>query len=487
MNIDREFASREIIPSILKTGRWSGEILVRHKDGSAFPVGLSTALIKDDLGDPIAMVGIIRDVSERKWAEDELRKHRERLQDLVDERTLELTAANERLQQEIVEREKVEEELLRAQKLESLGTMAGGIAHDFNNLLASVLGNIQLAKLDIPQTDQVYRQLTEAEQASLRARDLTQQLLTFAKGGTPVKSVTSVAALIRETAGFTLRGSSVRYDLQIPDELWPIEADEVQMTQVVNNLLINADQAMPNGGTITVKCEDIMLDAAAFPSLAAGKYVKVTITDRGTGIPQEHIAKVFDPYFTTKQRGSGLGLAVTYSIVKNHGGHISLESVLGKGTTFHLYLPATDKKLTPPAKESEYLRTGKGRVLVMDDEETILTTMRDILTRLGYEVTFAREGAEVVELYRNAMGERGTPFDVVIMDLTIAGGMGGKDAVKKLLEIDPRVKAIVSSGYPKDPVMSEYRQYGFSGVVAKPFRIRELSEVVYRVMNDPAS
>ena len=487
MNVDKDFASRVIVPCIRTEGRWSGEIMVLHKDGTEFPVWLSTALINNDKDEPIAMIGIVRDMTERKRVENELRDHRERLLDLVDERTIELTAANVRLKREIAEREKVEGDLLRAQKLESLGILAGGIAHDFNNLLASVMGNVSLAKLDIPPADRAHRHLAEAEQASLRARDLTQQLLTFSKGGTPVKTVASLAELIRESAGFALRGSRVRHELQLPDDLWLIEADEAQMTQVINNLLINADQAMPEGGVITVSCENVTLDAQAVPPLEAGKYVLVTIADRGTGIPKEHLAKVFDPYFTTKQRGSGLGLAVTYSIINKHGGHITLESTLGKGTTFRLYLPATEKKLLPARAEAETITTGRGRVLVMDDEETIRTTMRDILVRLGYEVAFAEDGAEAIELYRNAMGKRGTPFDVVIMDLTIAGGMGGKEAVKKLIEIDPNVKAIVSSGYSKDPVMAEYKQYGFSGVIAKPFRIKDLSEVVHRVINGPAS
>ena len=487
MNVDPDFASSVIVPCIRTEGRWSGEIMVQHKNGSEFPVWLSTALIKNDQDEPIAMIGIIRDVTERKRVENELRDHRERLLDLVDDRTVELTAANDRLKREIAEREKVEGDLLRAQKLESLGILAGGIAHDFNNLLASVMGNVSLAKLDIPPADRAHRHLAEAEQASLRARDLTQQLLTFSKGGTPVKTVASLAELIRESAGFALRGSRVRHELHLPDDLWLVEADEAQMTQVINNLLINADQAMPEGGAISISCENVRLKAHEIPPLDAGKYILVTITDRGTGIPKEHLDKVFDPYFTTKQRGSGLGLAVTYSIINNHGGHITLESTLGKGTTFRLYLPATDKKLLPARVEAETITTGQGRVLVMDDEETIRTTMRDILVRLGYEVAFAEDGAEAIELYANAMDKRGTPFDAVIMDLTIAGGMGGREAVKKLIEIDPKVKAIVSSGYSKDPVMAEYKQFGFSGVIAKPFRIKDLSEVVHRVINGPAS
>jgi len=487
MNADKDFASRVILPCIKTDGRWSGEILVMHKDGTEFPVWLSTALVKNEQDNPIAMIGIIRDMTERKRVEDELRGHRERLLDLVDERTIELTAANVRLKREIAEREKIEGELLRAQKLESLGILAGGIAHDFNNLLASVMGNVSLAKLDIPPADRAHRHLAEAEQASLRARDLTQQLLTFSKGGTPVKTVASLAALIRESAGFALRGSSVRHELQIPDDLWLIEADEVQMTQVINNLLINADQAMPEGGVIRVSCENVTLEAQDVPPLAAGRYVQVTIADSGTGIPKEHLAKVFDPYFTTKQRGSGLGLAVTYSIINKHGGNITLESTLGKGTVFRLYLPATDKKPAPARAEVENIRTGHGRVLVMDDEEPIRTTMRDILVRLGYDVAFAEDGVQAIEIYRNAMDKRGTPFDAVIMDLTIAGGMGGKEAVKKLIEIDPNVKAIVSSGYSRDPVMAEYQQFGFCGVIAKPFRIKDLSEVVHRAIHGPAA
>ena len=487
LNADKDFASREILPRIREVGRWSGEIMVVHKNGRRFPIWLSTALIRNDANEPIAMIGVIRDITERKRFEDELWNHRERLLGLVDERTLELTAANERLQDEIAEREKVEGELLRAQKLESLGILAGGIAHDFNNLLASVMGNVSLAKLDIPPGERAHRHLAEAEQASLRARDLTQQLLTFSKGGIPVKAVANIAALVRESAGFALRGSRVRHELLLPDDLWFVEADEVQMTQVINNLLINADQAMPEGGVIQVLGENITLAARELPPLAPGNYVKLTIADCGTGIPKEHLGKVFDPYFTTKQRGSGLGLAVTYSIIKKHNGHIAVESTLGKGTSFYLYLPATDKQIQPVRAEADTIVPGTGRVLVMDDEETIRTTMRDILVRLGYEVTITQDGVEAIELYRNTMGRRGTRFDVVIMDLTIPGGMGGKEAIQKLLEIDPDVKAIVSSGYSKDPVMAEFRYYGFRGVVAKPFRIKDLSEVVHAVITGQAS
>jgi len=385
---------------------------------------------------------------------------------------------------DITDRKQIEEERLRASKLESLGVFAGGIAHDFNNLLAAIIGNISLAKLSVEPGNELHKSLAEAEKASLKAKGLTQQLLTFAKGGAPVKRPTSIGDLLRESAGFALRGSNVRPEFSLPDNLWPVEVDEGQMSQVIHNLVLNAQQAMPDGGIITIGGENLTVGAdraeQALP-LREGKYVKLAIRDQGSGIAKEHLPKIFDPYFTTKQKGSGLGLATSYSIIKNHEGHISVDSEVGVGTTFVLYLPAFPLPLPAPVEIEEKPRTGRGKILIMDDEEPIRDLLVRIMTHCGYEAETARDGAETIALYKQAK-DAGRPFEAVIMDLTIPGGMGGKDTIAKLIDIDPQVKAIVSSGYAHDPVMANYKQYGFRGVVAKPYKITELSEVLETVI-----
>jgi PAS domain S-box-containing protein len=485
MNADREFAGQVIFPAIKETGRWNGELMVVHKDGRTFPIWLSTALVRDGKGMPIAMVGIIRDITERKQTEEIMNRHREQLVKLVEERTAELTRTNEKLRKEIADREKMEDELLRAQKLESVSILAGGIAHDFNNLLSSILGNIGLAMLDIDPGHNAYKQLVGAEKASLRAQDLTRQLLTFSRGGAPVKKPTDIGELVRESASFALRGSRVIYDFSIAADLRLVNVDEGQMSQVIHNLVINADHAMPEGGTIAIRCRNIAnLPPGGLPPREEG-YVCISVEDCGVGVPKEHLAKIFDPYFTTKQKGSGLGLATTYSIVKKHGGHITVESALGKGTTFHVYLPALRETKLLKAVEESAPRRGTGAILVMDDETEVRETTGNVLKRLGYSVTFAADGGETIERYRQARDE-GRLFDLVIMDLTVPGGIGGKEALKKLREMDPGIKVIVSSGYSNDPIMADFREHGFDGVVAKPYRVKELSDEVYRVINGQA-
>jgi signal transduction histidine kinase/CheY-like chemotaxis protein len=382
---------------------------------------------------------------------------------------------------DITDRKAMEEELLNVRKLESIGILAGGIAHDFNNLLSGILGNIELAKMLTVREGNVYERLEDAEQATLRARDLTQQLLTFSKGGAPVKSVIAIGDLIKESVRFALRGTDVKCEFSIPDDLWPVDADEGQMNQVVNNVIINADQAMPEGGTITVACENVTLGASEVPLLQEGTYVRISIEDHGIGISKEHLSKIFDPYFTTKQRGSGLGLATSYSIIKKHHGQITVESALGAGTIIHIYLPASAGTVVKRDVKREELVKGAGRILVMDDDEILREATRKMLTALGYEAELAQEGAEAIGAYQKAR-ESGRPFDAVIMDLTVPGGMGGKEAVKKLLEIDPNARAIVSSGYSNDPVMAEFAKYGFRGIMIKPYRMKDLSEVMRQVI-----
>lgn len=382
---------------------------------------------------------------------------------------------------DITERKKRDEEFIRACKLKSLSTLAGGIAHDFNNLLTGILGNASIAKTFVNPGDNLHKIMTDLENTSLRAKDLTQQLLTFAKGGAPVKKTVSIAKLLRDSATLVLSGSNVKCDFAIANNLWPAEVDEGQIAQVIHNLIINARQAMPDGGTIQVSAENFALSAENNPFIKNGKYVKITVKDTGVGIQEEHLPKIFDPYFTTKEEGSGLGLATAYSIIKNHAGYIMAESAAGVGTTFYIHLPASKKEIGRVEAVEEKLVSGKEKILVMDDDDIIRDVAGKMLTKLGYEVDFARDGSEAIELYKKSKNS-GRPFDVVIIDLTIPGGMGGRETMQKLLEIDPHVKAIVSSGYSDDAVMSNYTNYNFKGVIAKPYRIEELSKTVRSVL-----
>jgi CheY-like chemotaxis protein len=369
------------------------------------------------------------------------------------------------------------------EKLEAIGVLAGGIAHDFNNLLTGILGNLSIAELYIKKEDPIFEILKRAKSSSQRAGDLTKQLLTFSKGGAPIKKPTAITELIEETGGFSLRGSSVKCEYSFPDDLFPVEIDKGQISQVISNLIINADHAMPNGGTIKLSAENVIIRGDESLPLKEGKYVKLAVEDYGTGISRENLSKIFDPYFTTKEHGSGLGLASCYSIIINHGGYISVESELGIGTTFHIYLPASEKEVFKVEGISEELPLlGRGKILFMDDEEDVINAGGQMLIELGYEVECAKNGTEAVELYQKAK-KAGEPFEAVILDLTVPGGMGGQETIQKLLKIDPGVKAIVSSGYSNLPMMAEYKSYGFKGVVAKPYEINELSKVLYKLIN----
>jgi len=453
-------------------------------NGGTRTIEISSSPLRNSAGEIIAGIEAVRDITERKQAEEELKKHRERLEDLVSERTAELRKANVRLQEESAERDRVETELARVQKLDSLGLLAGGIAHDFNNLLGAIMGNISLAMLDTDPAGAAFRQLAKAEQASLRAQELTRQLLTFARGGAPIKKPLSVAGIVSEAAGLSLNGSRILHELAIPKDLWPVEADEGQVMQVLNNLLINADQAMPKGGIIRISAQNVTLGADEVPPLGAGRYVKLSVQDEGHGIAKDHLDKVFDPFFTTKTKGSGLGLTASYSIIRKHDGHIIAESEQGAGATFHIYLPASKNEAAFSPRDDTYVK-GSGIILVMDDEEEIRNTTGDMLARLGYTVEFAGDGGEAIAKYRMAR-EAGRPFDAVIMDLTVPGGMGGRDAVRKLLELDPGARAIVASGYSEDPVVASFHSFGFRGAVRKPFRLRDLSEVMAAVIGSGA-
>ncbi len=383
---------------------------------------------------------------------------------------------------DVTAQRKLEDELLKAEKLESLGVLAGGLAHDFNNLLTAILGNITLAKLDSGPGDMIYERMEEAERALEKARMLTQQLLTFSRGGAPVKKNLSIMELVRDVASFALHGSKSKCDFALCSDLWNVEADEGQLSQVFNNLIINADQAMPDGGTIKISDRNIAVTAADELPLAPGNYVQISIADQGIGISPQYLEKIFDPYFTTKEKGSGLGLATTYSIIKRHHGHISVDSVVKTGTTFHVYLPAA---AGPPHKKPDMLTSaaGSGKILIMDDEDMVREVAGEILTRLGYDVSNARDGSEALDIYTREL-KAGRRIDVVLMDLTIPGGMGGKEAVKRLCEIDPFAKAIVSSGYSNDPIMAQYSDYGFCGVISKPYTIAKLSDTIRKVITE---
>ena len=335
---------------------------------------------------------------------------------------------------DITEKEHLEAERRKAEKLESLGVAAGGIAHDFNNLLTAIIGNLSLSLITLPPDDEMYERLGAAKKASLRAQELAQQLLTFAKGGAPIKKTASIGQLIQDTVTFSIRGSSVRCEFDTPDDLWPVEVDSGQISQVVNNLAINAEQAMPaGGGTLRVKTENFFLaeENAALSPLRVGKYVKISVQDEGIGIPEEYLKKIFDPYFTTKPKGSGLGLATSYSIVKNHDGLITVESKVGAGSTFAIYLPATDKQVASERGRAEPAK-GKGRILALDDEEAICELVKAALTPLGYDVTTVQDGQSAITAYREAL-DQDRKFDAVISDLTIPGGMGGAECIKRLV------------------------------------------------------
>lgn len=383
---------------------------------------------------------------------------------------------------DVTERQLMEEELLRSRKIESLGIFAGGIAHDFNNILTTIVGNISLLRLK-PGTsdDESQRLLDDAEKASFRAKDLTRQLLTFSRGGAPVKKTASIVGLLKETSGFALSGSSVILKFEIAKNLWRVNIDEGQMSQVVNNLVLNAKQAMGESGAITVSAENSTISGENPLLDKKGRFVKISIRDQGGGISEKHIRNIFDPYFTTKEDGRGLGLTSSYSIVKKHGGIITVDSREGEGSVFTIYLPAAEPVEVPAEIKIDDSLTGGGRILVMDDDENVISVLGRILSHTGFDAEFVRDGSAAIAAFSAAKG-KGRTFDAVLMDLTVRGGMGGMEAIARLREIDPAVKAIVTSGYSNDPVMSDYKKHGFSGVITKPFRIEELVQTLREVI-----
>lgn len=389
----------------------------------------------------------------------------------------------ERLQTEQRMRQ-AQEDLSRLQKLESLGTLAGGIAHDFNNLLMGLFGNMTLARryLDIDHPAAIA--LMRAEQAMERATRLTHQLLTFAKGGDPIREVSDIGLLVKETIYFDLAGSNVQPRITYPADLWPADVDKGQIQQAISNLAINAMQAMPLGGNVFISLRNVELTEGDIAQLPAGQYIQIVARDEGSGIDPKHIKRIFDPYFTTKQTGSGLGLATAHSIVRKHGGHISVASLLGQGTTFTLYLPATSarpdtlgnfrgRESSPPSEVF--------KILLLDDDEILRSGVADLLDHEGYVVETAADGREAISLYQRRFKEK-RPFSAVIMDLTIPGGLGGREAIQDILALDPQACCIVSSGYADDPVMANYATYGFKAAIKKPYNLRRLIEVIEQVI-----
>ena len=387
---------------------------------------------------------------------------------------------------DITERNRIESARLILSKLESTGILAGGIAHDFNNLLTIILLDLELAQnLLPPGEEELAQRLAEAKQAALTARGLTQQLITFATGGAPVRQPTRLSRLIQESVRLALSGSRVQCDFSVADDLWLVEGDGGQLGQVFQNLILNAREAMRESGTITVRAGNVVLSSAGDAALPPGDYVRVSIADCGGGIAKAVLPKIFDPYFSTKQRGDqkgmGLGLTICHTVIQRHGGAITVESEVGVGTTFHLHLPAGRSLFVPEKTSGPTTPRRPGKILVMDDEEGVRMAVRALLRQMGHAVELVVDGEGAIAAYQNAK-DQGCPFDVVLLDLTIRGGMGGQEAMEALLQFDPTVKAIVMSGYAHDPLVLEPKRYGFKGVLPKPFESRHLQELLARVM-----
>ena len=419
--------------------------LHRKKDGTVFPVEIAANYIT--LKDRMVNVSAIRDISRRITMEEE-KKNMESL-------------------------------VRQSQKMEAIGTLAGGIAHDFNNMLGVITGNISYVLSLLSTDNELYEPLTDVLGGAKQAQGLTQQLLTFAKGGEPVKKIVALNRLVQETTGFVTRGSGIKCDFKLAEKIWLSDIDEGQINQVLSNILINASQAMPDGGTIHISTENTDIEPGDPLPLDKGRYIRIAIGDNGIGISEKHLPMIFDPYFSTKQKGSGLGLATSYSIVKKHGGHITVESEPDKGTVLYIYLPAHEGDFANNKISSSH-HIGKGKILVMDDDVSILKMAVRLLSKMGYQIDTVQDGDAAINRFKDALGD-GIPFDLVILDLTIPGGMGGKETIAALLKLSPELNALVSSGYSNDPVMSNFREYGFKGIVPKPYTRDELSTVLNTV------
>jgi PAS domain S-box-containing protein len=387
--------------------------------------------------------------------------------------------------EDLTRQRQFEEELLRTKKLESVAILAGGIAHDFNNLLSVIMGNINLLQMAVDGDAKTTRWLAEAERAAMRARNLTGKFTYFASGDKPVRQVADIRVIIRDAMSLALSGSSADWTGQFPEDLWPVDVDPSQIGQVINNVALNAVTAMPRGGTVHVAASNARLAQGELPPLAAGEYVRITVADTGVGIPPEHLLDIFDPYFTTKRRGTqkgmGFGLPIAHAVVRRHGGHIHVTSEPDAGTRVYIYLPALSRATARAEAESdppsETDDPEPRRVLVMDDEEMIRELLGQMLGHLGYETALTADGQEAVDRYAESVRE-GRPFDVVILDLTVPGGMGGKEAIQELRTLDPEVTAVVSSGYATDAVISDFEKWGFKGRIAKPYQLSQLGSLL---------
>ena len=571
----------EVMEALRARGGWSGEMVAKSRDGSLFGVQVAASMVMNAAGESICMLASFADTTERKRAEEELRKSQEQLRDahrlahigiwnwIVDTDTVTWTeelyriagldpmipaptyaehrniyapeswdrlkaAAEKSLRtgapyqlelelirpdgttrwvnafggttydnhglvtglhgtlQDITERKRAEEakaklenQRQQTQKMESLGILAGGIAHDFNNLMAIVQGYIDLALIEL-SPDHVSRQRLLAAMKSVeQTKDLTSRLITFSRVGGPHGEIYDVAEIIRDAARRIVKGTEVRVKIDFMENLWPVEADELQMKQVFYNLTTNAVEAMPQGGNLTIQAENALMPAREVLGLKEGPYLKITFTDEGIGIPEEHLSKIFDPYFTTKgmaaQKGLGLGLAVCYSVLKKHGGHITVKSQPEKGSSFILYLPARED-LAKRKEVKKTSSTGTVRVLIMDDEHHIRAIERVYLEQMGHEVTDVKDGQEAIDAYRKAL-RSGMPFDLVMLDLTVRRGLGGQLTMERLLKIDPAIKAIIASGFVDDPVIENYADYGFQGALRKPFKGEEMKSLVEEILH----
>jgi len=394
-------------------------------------------------------------------------------------------------------RSQVKEEMLKVKKLESMAVFAGGIAHDYNNLLTAIIGYISLAQIQTQPGDKIFRLLSEAEKASMRARDLTKKLSAFYRNDSLLKRPALILPLLKSLIKFTLKDSNIRSELIIPDDIWVCDIDEIRISDAIHNIIINAKESMPLGGAIRITAHNIIVDNKKDCSsplhIRNGKYIRISVADQGIGIPESHFEKIFDPYFSTKERGSqkgmGLGLTISHSTVKRHNGYIEVESEVGRGTTFHIYLPASENEILKKDDEEIIVDNDKnfpdickGHILIMDDEEIIRDVACQILEHLGYDPKFAEDGEEAIEMYEKAE-KSGYPFDIVIVDLVVPNGMGGRETIERLKKIDPHVRAVVSSGYVNDPVMTDFKEYGFIAAVAKPYKINEISTILHQVMD----
>ena len=434
------------VEKVIKTGSivtLENHPLLVARDGRELIVSDSGAPIRDRESVTVGVVLVFRDDSEKQRARDTMRK---------------------------------------AEQLESLGVLAGGIAHDFNNLLGGLFGYLDLARESIRGDHDAARNLDKAFSVFGRAKDLTAQLLTFAKGGAPARKTRSLPPLINDTVRFALSGSVVKALFRIDPDLRPCDIDENQMSQVLDNITINARDAMPRGGAITVSAVNLSADTPLPLTLKPGAYVRISVSDQGTGIGPDHLPHIFDPFFTTKQKGSGLGLAVCYSIIKRHEGSIEVESELGKGSTFHIYLPVSARAMAAePVGNVSYVHKGSGRVLIMDDEDYIRDIATSMLSSMGYDVASASCGEEAIEMFAEAKKQE-HPYRLVILDLTIPGGMGGKETKDCIRSLSDKVKIVASSGYSDDPVIARPGEHGFDASIMKPYKKTELAEAVAMVM-----